>query len=275
MAHRSTRSLFSTAPAIVALALFATASFSPPLWAAGDLPAGEAVLAKLIDAEGGAAALRKVKSRVITMSIDLGSGLMGKGKSYHARPDKHYTSVDITGMGSIEEGCSGGVAWEMAAMMGPRIKEGGERALALREAHFDGLLDWKSMYEKIECVAREPLDGKDYYKLELTAKEGDVVTLYIDSASYLLHRTDMTLETPMATLGLSIISENYSAVDGIQYPMKSTITIQGMPQKRVITLEKVEHNVDIPEDRFNYPADIQALLDKAKDSAEEKTEGND
>ncbi len=271
MMHHSSRSTLMTIPATVALAL----AMCSTLWAADDLPQGEAVIAKLIEAEGGAAALRKVNNRVITLKLDLGNGMMGQGKSYHARPDSNYTRIEITGMGSIEEGCAGGVAWELAAMMGPRIKEGGEKAMALREAHFDGLLDWKSMYKKIDCVAREDLEGRDYYKLELTAHEGDVMTLYIDSATSLLHRTDMKLETPMATLGMSIISEDYRVVDGIKYPFKSTITIEGIPQKRVLSIEKIEHNVEMPDDRFKYPAEIQALLDKDKSTDKTETEDGD
>jgi hypothetical protein len=35
-----------------------------------------------------------------------------------------------------------------------------------------------------------------------------------------------------------------------------------MGQERIVTVEKVEHNVALPADRFALPAEIQALIKK-------------
>ena len=38
-----------------------------------------------------------------------------------------------------------------------------------------------------------------------------------------------------------------------------------MGQTRMVIAESIEHNMDIPEDRFSLPEEIQELVDKAKE----------
>ena len=244
-------------------ALVVAVVFSTSLCFAQDLPSSEVIIAKMIEAEGGAAAMRKIKNRVIKLTLDLGmGGMTGKGLAHFARPGNVRSAIEIQGMGTIEEGVTDGVAWSLAMMTGPQIKEGGERAMALREAHFDGLLDWKSRYKKIECVSKETMDGKEYFKVQLTPKEGDVITTYLDAETYLPHRSDLKLSTAMGDFDMTMYHEDYRPVDGVQYSHKTRVEIMG--QTRVITFESIEHNVEMPKDRFELPDEIKALVAKSK-----------
>ena len=155
-------------------------------------------------------------------------------------------------------------------MTGPQIKEGGERALALLEADLDGLLNWKSHFKKIECVSKETLDGKEYFKVELTPHEGSGMTTYVDATTYLAYRSELTISTPMGEFSMVIYSEDFRPVDGVQYAHKSRIEIMG--QKRVITIESIEHNVEMPKDRFKLPDEIKALVAKNKEEKSNKDE---
>ena len=251
------------------LTLAVASMCSPSLCLADDLPSSEVLIAKMIEAEGGTAAKRKIKNRAVTLTIDFGmGGMIGKGKILSSRPGKMYTTIDIQGMGSFEEGVTDGVAWGMAMITGPQIKEGNERNMALWEANFDGLLEWKSHFKKIECVNKELHNGKEYYKVEFTPLEGDVITTYVDTKKYLPHRSNLKLSTAMGDFEMTIYSEDYRTVDGLVYAHKSRIEIMG--QTRVITLDSIKHNIDIPKDRFKLPDDIKALVAKNKEDKKDK-----
>ncbi len=272
MARTNTNPKLLTMSTPVMCAVVVAVAFSTSLCFAGDLPDSEEIIAKMIEAEGGAAARRKIKNRVIKLTIDLGmGGMTGKGLVHNARPGNLHTAMEIQGMGTVEEGVTDGVAWGLTMMMGPQIKEGGERSMALLEADLDGLLNWKSHFKKIECVSKETLDSKEYFKVELTPIEGSVITAYVDAKTYLTYRTDLTLNTAMGDFDMIIYNEDYRAVDGVQYAHKSRIEIMG--QKRLITIESIEHNIDMPKDRFKLPDEIKALVAKNKEEKSKKDEG--
>jgi hypothetical protein len=244
-----------------ALVLTATLALPAALVANTGLPSSSELVAKMVDAQGGKAAIQKAKTRVTNISIDFGAqGMTGTGVVYNARPNQVFTTIEIAGMGKIEEGISGDVAWSNAAMTGPQVKAGKERSQALRDANFDDVLSWPSTYEKIECTSRETVDGRDHYKVTLTSKEGDVVTMMIDAETYLPHSRQMKATTAMGEFDVKIIMSDYRPVDGIKYSHKTVIEVMGM--KRVLTIDKIAHNVEIGADRFKLPAEVQALVDK-------------
>ena len=215
------------------------------------------------------AAKRKIKNRVIKMTIDFGmGGMTGKGVVHYVRPGNMHTAMEIQGLGTMEEGVTDGVAWALAVMTGPQIKEGGERSIALLGADLDGLLNWKSHFKKIECVSKETLDGKEYFKVELTPHEGSVMTTYLDATTYLAYRSDLKLSMAMGEFDMIIYSEDYRPVDGVQYAHKSRIEIMG--SKRVVTIDSIEHNVEIPTDLFTLPDEIKALVAKNKEEKSKK-----
>jgi hypothetical protein len=243
-------------------ALLAGSFLHTPCSFAQSLPGGEQIMAKVIDAEGGADAKRKLNTRVVKLTIDFGiQGMTGKATSRYARPANQRMKMEIQGMGTIEEGVTDGVAWSVAAMTGPHVKEGSEKGLALIEADFDGLLNWKKLFKKVECVAKETIDGKEYLKVEMTPMEGSLVTTYVDTTTFLRYRTDLKISTPMGEMDMVVYNEDYRPIDGVQYPHKSRVELMG--QKRVVIIESIEHNVDIPKDHFEVPEEIKALVAKA------------
>jgi hypothetical protein len=55
---------------------------------------------------------------------------------------------------------------------------------------------------------------------------------------------------------------DYKEVDGILIPHRSETDVAGT--KRLLTIHSIEQNVDLPEDRFHPPADVQKLIDAKK-----------
>jgi hypothetical protein len=227
------------------------------------LPKGEEVVDKSLAATGGKEAYEKCKNRVAKGSMELaGLGVKGNLVIYAAAPNKTYVEVDLPGVGKIEEGCDGSVAWSTNPATGPRLKEGAEKASALRQADFDGDVNWRKHYKKAECVGEADVEGKPCYKLQMTTSDDQVKTHYYDKSSYLLLKSTGTETTPNGNLTVENVLSDYKKVDGLLIPFKTRQKV--LTQEIVITLDKIEHNVKLPENRFDLPDEIKKLAEKAK-----------
>ena len=229
------------------------------------LPKAEDIVDKYVEAVGGKAPFEKLDNRVIKGTMEIvGMGVKGATTIYQARPTKQYFVWETPSLGKFEAGTDGQVVWELSMMQGPQVKKGGERALILREATFDGTVNWRKLYQKAECVGLETVDEKPCYKVVLTPHEGSPETNYYDQESGLLVKSEVKLETAMGTLPAVGYISDYQRVDGILLAHKVRQVIGGGLQEQLVVTESVKHNVDIPADRFRLPGEIQALVDKEK-----------
>jgi hypothetical protein len=229
------------------------------------LPKAEEILTKSIDAMGGKAAFEKLHNRVSKGTFEVlgqgqGPGAKGSATVYEAAPIKARTAIQIEGVGTIESGTDGKVFWELHPMMGARILDGEEKAMAMRQSTFNSTLHWKELYKKAECVGTEKVGDQSCYKLVMTPAEGSPESWYIDQKSSLPIRMDMVVKTQMGEMPIEVTIEDYKKVDGILYPHKATQKVMGVRQ--VITVQSIEHNVDIPKDKFDLPDPVKELLKK-------------
>lgn len=249
------------------IAALAVCLVALPQSRAQDLPTGEVVMEKYIEATGGRAAHEKRKTSVSTGSFEMPAmGIKGTLKIWQAEPNLMYTEADIEGMGRTEEGFNGEVAWETSAMMGARIKTGEERAMAVRAATFDADLLWRELFEKVECVAVENVNEKPCYKVVKTPRIGPPETHYFDRESYLPVKAELTVPTPMGNVPSEQYISDYRKVGGLTLPHAIRQTLMG--QEQLIRLEKIEFDVEIPEGRFDLPPAIKELIEKDKPDGE-------
>ncbi len=233
------------------------------LCAADALPTGEAVLDKYIEVTGGKAAYEKKTSEISSGVMEfIGKGVKAKITSYQAAPNKSYTAVEIDGIGKMEEGSDGVVAWERSALKGPRLKSGEEKAVALRAASIQHDLHWREYFQKVECTGVEPIDGAVCYRVVLTPKEGQPETRYYDKKTSLLVRTNMIMKTEMGEIPAEMSVSDYRVVEGIKTPFLLRQKVLG--QEFTVTLESMKINAAIPKDRFALPDDVKALAAQGK-----------
>ncbi|MBZ5726269.1 MAG: DUF620 domain-containing protein [Acidobacteriia bacterium] len=245
--------------ALAAAVLFATGAAR--LAAADDLPKAETILDKFIDATGGKAAYQKIHNEMTTGAMTIAAnGISGTLTVYHAEPDKSYTEINIEGVGKLMEGTDGKVAWSLSAIQGPHVKEGEEKADALRTGRFNGELNWRDLYKQVQTAGTESVDGKDCYKVVLTPKEGNPLTHYYDKQSSLLVKSTQTAKTAMGEFPVEQTLGEYRKEGEILLPHKVMQKAAG--QEIAITIDTVKYNVDIPKDRFDVPDEIKALLNK-------------
>lgn len=228
---------------------------------ASPLPTGDAVLAKYVEATGGAAAYDAVKNRVVHARMEiLGAGVVLGLTVYNATPANLYTIVESEATGRIETGVSDGIAWENSALRGALVKDGIEREDALRDAIFDRLAHWRDHLKSAECVGTTDVNGKAAYRVVATPKSGTPQTVYFDKDTGLIVRTETTVTSAAGAVPVVAEPGDFRKVDGIMVAFTSRMQVMG--QERIVTIEKVEHNVAMPADRFALPAAIAALVKK-------------
>src|SRR5215471_17539903 len=191
------------------------------LAAADELPKGEAVLDKYVEVTGGKAAYSKLHTETTSGTMEFKAmGLKGKMTAYAAEPDKRYTEIVIDGIGKIQEGSNGEVAWGMSTMQGPRLKDGDEKAETLLQAKFNPDLSWRDLYKSAETVGVEAIDGKDCYKVLLTPKAGAPITKWYDKQSGYLVKMSLTAKTPMGDIQSDTTYSDYRKEGEVIVPHK-------------------------------------------------------
>jgi hypothetical protein len=232
-------------------------------WAEDEkLPSADQVIDKYIKATGGKAAYERHRNSEVDLSFEMPSaGMKMKMKIYEAAPNKQYVVMEGP-MGKSQHGTDGKVAWAYSDVQGPMIIEGQDREDFLRDAIFNRELHWKETYKKIDVVGTATVKDKPCYEVTMTPESGKGGTYYFDKDSGLLLQVDMTRGTPMGEITVSSFFEDYKEVDGIRQAHK---IVQKMPMmEQVITVEKIEYNVDMPKDRFDPPPPVQKKLDAMK-----------
>ena len=234
----------------------------PALFAADPLPSAESVLDRYVQVTGGKQAYDKRKTEIAHGTLEYTSlGIKGTITRYAADPDKYYASLDIEGLGKVEMGVNGQVAWENSALLGPRLKSGVERAEAIREGSMNSTVNWRKLYPKVQNAGIETIDGEDCYKVIMTPAEGQPMIGYYQKKSGLQVKITTVSSTQMGDIPVELIASEYKDFGGILEPVK--VIQKAGPQEFTITLERVEVNPVIPPDKFALPAEIRKLVDKA------------
>jgi len=256
--------------AVAAFVVAALLSFSFA-GAAEELPSAEKVLDGYVKTIGGVKAFDKITSTVSKADFEIPAmGLKIDVAIYAARPNKFYSLAESPMVGKIERGTDGSVFWEKSTMQGPRILEGEELADALREAKFEGLVYWRTLYDSVAVSGVDTVEGSAAYKVVLKPKDGKPRTYVFDMKSGLLVKTTTTAVTQMGEIQVVAYVTDYRKTGEVLQAYKTTMNVMG--QDRVITATSIEQNAAIPDSVFAVPADIKELL-KAGEKPKEATEG--
>lgn len=236
---------------------------APACLAAPDepLPKAATILDRFVEVTGGKAAYEKVHNEKSTGTFEfLGKGIKGTITAYRAEPNKSVAIVELEGVGTMQEGTDGSTAWESSSLQGPRVKQGDERALSLREATLRAPIYWRTLYKQVETAGTETIDGQACYKVVLTPAEGKPETQYFDKKSGLMVKMTLSVISPMGEIPSETLLSDYKDDGGLLQPHK--VQQKALGQEFLITLEHLEYNIEMPADRFNLPADVKALTSK-------------
>jgi hypothetical protein len=229
---------------------------------AQEVPSGDTLLQRFIDRSGGAEAYARAKNVAMTGTVELaGRNINGK-VSVMQEGEKSYTVMDLPGIGPVEEGFDGEIAWSTSALQGPRILDGDEKIAVKRASSLASFSSWRDVYKEAKTIGPEDVDGKPAWKVEMVPKEGKPETFFFDKESGLLVRITTVLGTPIGEIPSETTLSDYRAIDGILTSFR--MTQKAMNQNIVMKFDRIVYNESIPKGRFELPASVKALQDKKK-----------
>jgi len=225
------------------------------------LPPAEKILDQYVAAMGGKAALEKIKNRVVKASFEVvGMGMKGHAVIYEAAPNKQFSVFEMEGMGTTEQGFDGKVAWEKSMMAGSRIKEGEELAETAQDAIFNSEMLWREVYEKVETIDSETVEGTDAWVVKAVPKAGKPKKLYIDKKSHLMVKEVTRSQSQMGEVDVEVFAGDYREVDGIRYPYSMRQVMMGGQMTMQMTVQSIQHNQEIPEGTFEVPEELKSQV---------------
>lgn len=226
------------------------------------------LMAKVIAAYGGEENLRKHKSSVTTVAVNMESqGIQGTGSISARAPNLAGSDITLTALGkkvarmiSFFDGSNGGEVMSF----GPPETYSGKRLDDIRNgADFYDILNWKTNYKTITVKRLAKVGDEDAYVVEKRPEKGTAVTDYISTKSFLLLKRDslIVVETAGIEIPQTQTFSDYRKVDGVMIPFTSTSSnvANGDTIMRVV---EVKFNVDIPDSVFKKPANPPKRTDQ-------------
>lgn len=151
----------------------------------------------------------------------------------------------------------GSVGWKLRPYLGRHEVEpysAYEQRLAQSQQELDGpLIDYAAKGTRIELAGVDPVDERDAYKLKLTLKNGDQLTLWIDAQTFL----DVRLAVPHSFDGKERLvvttMSDYRKVGNIMLPFALEDRFAGATTSQRIDIQQVSVNPALPDSRFAKP----------------------
>jgi hypothetical protein len=210
--------------------------------ASGSLPAVDEVLAKYLQAIGGAA-IDAATSRVIKGAVAIvGVSRGGSFESFAQAPNKTSSTLEAHPIGKVSDGFNGRTGWSRT-VTGVRIVKNQELVALKHNADFYGQLKLKGAFKKITLAGMSRIGYRDVYVLDLQPAEGQVERLFLDALTYLPVRSNTVLMVGSVLAPVEIYFDDWREVDGIKYPFYISQTLSKMTM--VFTVNEIKHNVQI------------------------------
>jgi len=206
------------------------------------------VLARCVQALGGADALGKVSSLVMRGSVTNRAGEASPVVVEQASPGRYRSSIE--GKRAMTRAYDGKTAW-MDAGGHARALEGVELAASTVLPDLGLPLRIKEDYERLAVGRYERIDGHDAVTLNGRPSPIVMETLWFDRTTGLLLRRVARVQTPMGRLPLQIDYADYRDVQGVKFPFEVKVTDWENVQSHKFS--EVKPNAAVPPDRFAMP----------------------
>jgi outer membrane lipoprotein-sorting protein len=243
---------------VVPLVMLGLLTGGNALAAPSGLSASE-IVAKNIQAKGGLAAWRAVK----TLSF---AGTMDAGGKHNAqlpfvmdlkRPRKSRVEIAFENDKAIQV-YDGERGWKLRPFLNRRDVEPftpEELQAASQEADLDGpLVDYAAKGTSVELEGTEQVEGRDTYRLKLTEK-GKVRHLWIDAKTFLEVKIDGTPRRMDGRMRhVEVYYRDFRNVDGLMIPHVVETAVQGVRQPHKMVIETVVVNPKLDDALFTAPS---------------------
>jgi outer membrane lipoprotein-sorting protein len=219
------------------------------------------VIEKSIAAMGGRAAFEKIKTRLATGELSIGTpagDIAGTVEMYGAAPNKQRTVIkaDLTQFGAgqllIDQRFDGTNGYAMDSMQGNREITGSQLDNLKSQGFPHPFLNYKASGMAVKLGPKEQVGGRDMFVLTFQPTAGEPIKQYVDAETFLPARTIVTAEVPqMGKIEQMVDPSDYRDVGGVKVAHKMTLT--NAMQSISMTFKSIENNVTIDEKMFVKP----------------------
>jgi len=241
-----------------AIILFAAALIASVEFAQEKAPTIDELVAKNIDAKGGADALRALNSLRLTGKLLVSQGQIEfRYVQTTKRPGEIRTEATLQGMTAIQA-YDGKEGWRVSPFQGrkdPEKMSTDDTKSLIEDAEIEGpLFDWKAKGSTVDYLGTEDVEGTLAYKLKVVRKNGDVNFVYLDPDHFL----EIRILTQRIEHGAQVEVEtdlgDYEKVGGVFIPFSEEAGSKGSSDKQKTIIEKGEANVAVDDAIFRFPA---------------------
>lgn len=226
------------------------------------------LIAKMIAALGGEENLRKHKSSVTQVEVDLESqGVQAKGLISARAPNLTASDISFMALGkkigtqiSFFDGAAGG---EVSSFGNPQPYSGKRLEDIRAGSDFYDVLNWKTNYKTISVKKIAKVGDEDAYVVERRSEKGTPVTDYVSTKSFLVLKRDSLIVSDTAGIELPLTQKfsDYRNVDGMMIPF--TITSSSLTNgDATLRVLDIKFDVDIPDSVFHTPANPPKRTDQ-------------
>jgi len=211
-------------------------------------PTLDAVLAKFVQAKGGADALNKITTRALQID-ETRNGQTFPVETYQKAPGDSY-SVMTTPQGTVTAGFDGTHAWATTDR-GTRELTGFEGIVLSRNAQMNpvaALNDYKAKRLRGQAKIGDAMA----WAVQATAPDGTLEFLFFDQQSGLLVRRMIRYRTVFGALPIEADYSDFRPTDGVNIPYKITWYTNGQTSTYVV--KDVKDNVPVDDSKFAPPA---------------------
>jgi len=212
-------------------------------------PSVDEIVAKSIEARGGIAKIKGLRSVRMTGTALLNEQVEAPLRIISKRPNLTRFEIDVNGI-TLVQVFDGKISWSVNPLGGSlKPQPGPESQSREMRAHtdMDGLLvDYKAKGRGVELAGSEDVNGSPAWKLKVTEKDGGIDYIYLDKKTWLMVKSTGT------HLGNTILFSDYRSVNGLTMPFSIDQSSAAGAVK--MTLSKVETNIPVDEAEFRMPA---------------------
>ena len=236
------------------------------------------LLARMVTALGGEAALRKHKTMVARVTLDMeNQGVTGEGVSYTQAPGAADVRITLKALGktigetrSYFDGMSGGESSSFSRDPVPL------RGAALAQAHltsdFYAPLNARARFESIEIKRVARVGDEDCYVVVLTpwrergapatSAPPTPLTDYVSTKTFLIVKRDLFVQTQGINLPVTETYADFRVIDGVRVPFVTTSS-SPLSGSTITRVQSVQFDAPVPADAFR-PAPLAGSTTAAR-----------
>ncbi|MET0649526.1 MAG: serine hydrolase [Pyrinomonadaceae bacterium] len=212
------------------------------------------LMAKVVEATGGEAALRKHKTMRVVADVDLlHQGVSGEAITYARAPNSYGQEVTLVSLGkkigSMREYFDGAAGGSEGSFLPFDPKTGKELEETRIGADFYAPLNWKTLFKTAEIKKMSKVGDEDAYVVVFTPEKGSPVTQYISAKTFLLLRLDSLATSDTVSMPITETYSDYRKVDGVLIPFQRVQSNPAMGDT-VLKIREAAFDVPVPEEAF-------------------------